>query len=631
MTNDECRVGHSTLDTRHSTFLLIRTTANRQVVVHVSDEAARHGIRPGMMVAQARAMCASIELIEHEPDRDQVALEALARWMLRFTPIVAIGECRVSKDDCRMNGKSGARVQPFSQGERLIFEGVSAHPRQQLRVKPDSHAARSTQHAAIFLDLTGSQYVFGGYQNILGQLALAMKRFGVRANIVAAPTVGAAYALTFDDRWNGKVLPPAISRNATRCASSLASKSEDAQRVALRLLDVEPYLDPLPPFTLRIDDATAAALTHLGITSIRLLRKLPRDQLPARFGPLLLKRLNQALGIEPEPLTPIRPIESIASGVEFDFGVDSLESLWGVIREHLDQIVQRLIRIGHGARVIEFDLLLQNRPAITQTIELSRPSRDPKRLLRLVRITLEQLASDQGSARASPSRPRKSRARDLFGDRFTGVRFRVIQSFRIREDQITLLDCDDLTLEASTADLLERLQLRLKDCVTQAHPIESHLPERAWSISSPTSFSPRRHGGTEKKRGSTNLHELTRIQFKSFVKIREDSWMNSSSVPPYLRGEFLPKARPISLTDPNEIFVIVSPSHDRDGRPIGVTMEGRHHRVNHARGPERIAGEWWAGRNKTRDYFDIELDNARRLWVFRVIENGRWFSHGEFA
>jgi protein ImuB len=75
---------------------------------------------------------------------------------------------------------------------------------------------------------------------------------------------------------------------------------------------------------------------------------------------------------------------------------------------------------------------------------------------------------------------------------------------------------------------------------------------------------------------------------------------------------------------------MVSPSHDRDGRPISFTLDGEHHRVTHSTGPERIAGQWWQGHFKTRDYFAVETETATRLWLFRVQETNRWYVHGKF-
>jgi protein ImuB len=75
---------------------------------------------------------------------------------------------------------------------------------------------------------------------------------------------------------------------------------------------------------------------------------------------------------------------------------------------------------------------------------------------------------------------------------------------------------------------------------------------------------------------------------------------------------------------------MVSPSDDREGRPVMFAHEGQARRVAHFVGPERIAGRWWDGHDKTRDYFDVQDEQGRRFWVFRVTQTGKWYLHGVF-
>ena len=92
-----------------------------------------------------------------------------------------------------------------------------------------------------------------------------------------------------------------------------------------------------------------------------------------------------------------------------------------------------------------------------------------------------------------------------------------------------------------------------------------------------------------------------------------------------------PPVRPIRLYEmPLEIRAMVSPSHDRDGRPISFTLGRQVHRLMHAIGPERIGGQWWERHHKTRDYFVVEDEEGRRFWIFRVMQSSRWYLHGEF-
>jgi hypothetical protein len=90
--------------------------------------------------------------------------------------------------------------------------------------------------------------------------------------------------------------------------------------------------------------------------------------------------------------------------------------------------------------------------------------------------------------------------------------------------------------------------------------------------------------------------------------------------------------RPLKLLlEPGGIGVIVRPSESWEGEPVSFTdEEGIVHRLVHVRGPERITGQWWQGRWKVRDYFDVLDAEGRRYWVFRVAQSGRWFLHGIF-
>ncbi len=96
--------------------------------------------------------------------------------------------------------------------------------------------------------------------------------------------------------------------------------------------------------------------------------------------------------------------------------------------------------------------------------------------------------------------------------------------------------------------------------------------------------------------------------------------------------------RPIRLLDPPQPIdaIALLPDHP----PIAFTWRRVRHRVRHADGPERIAGEWWKRDREwlsVRDYFRVEDDDGRRFWLFRRgngsdMDTGdmRWFMHGIF-
>jgi protein ImuB len=96
--------------------------------------------------------------------------------------------------------------------------------------------------------------------------------------------------------------------------------------------------------------------------------------------------------------------------------------------------------------------------------------------------------------------------------------------------------------------------------------------------------------------------------------------------------------RPIRLFSPPQPVEAMALLPDYP--PVAFTWRRVRHRVRHADGPERIAGEWWKRDREwasVRDYFRVEDQEGRRFWLFRSgngtdAETGdmRWFLHGIF-
>lgn len=63
---------------------------NAIVIVAVDDTAARIGLEPGIPLANARAMCPDLNVIDEDKAADSQTLNAIADWCDRFTPLVAL-------------------------------------------------------------------------------------------------------------------------------------------------------------------------------------------------------------------------------------------------------------------------------------------------------------------------------------------------------------------------------------------------------------------------------------------------------------------------------------------------------------------------------------------------------------
>ncbi len=506
--------------------VLIKTIATRQIVICSSPEAQSRGVAHGMTLAHAHAICPGLTHGDYQPHEDRKALIRLARWMMRFTPIVSLDPAHDPRD------------------EQTI--------------------------PALFLDVTGCERLYGNFVHLMQQLDLSLKRLRLHTTMAIAPTSGAAWAMCLAGKHR-----TIITDNLSRELSTFS------------------------PNTLRIDPDTAEMLHHLGIKTIAQLMQLPRHSLPPRFGPQLLLRLDQALGRIDEPLIPLLHESSIESAIDFEGPIDALETIWNAFAEMLHQVIRQLTLRGTGARRMELQFLRPYAPIITKTILLSRPSRDPRNLFNLIRCAIETLEEHSGT------KTKKGRSRlahiaerdDLTSDGFIGLRLRIPHFEKLSSEQVALLEHEQHASQIELDRLVERLCLRLgDDSVLRPQLLESHIPENAYACVGATNE-------TGAARTSDTEHRTSNIE----------------------------RVRPLRLLEtPLEIQAIVSPSHDRDGRPISFTLDRHVHRLPIAIGPERICGQWWTGHHKTRDYFQVEDESGHRFWIFRVTETSKWYLHGQF-
>jgi protein ImuB len=560
------------------------------VIVALSIEAAAFGIRAGMTLTQARALCAHVGHAEREPRRDDRALEALARWLMRFSPVVALA------------------------GQTMSDVARAARPCLSAKEK---NTGGPPVPQGIFLDITGCGRLFGGIDTLARQVSQALSRLRISVRLAVAPTPGAAWALAEAGK-NGSIV------------------SEEELAAAL---------SPLPPAALRLSEGLVAALHHLGLATIGQVANLPRDVLPARFGSELLLRLDQAFGRIAEPLVPLEHHAPVEAKMEFDGPVSSLEAIHAVTRHLLEEVIAQLTRRGCGARRLDLELSRAYAPPVKKSILLSHPSREGRSLFNLVQCALEDANSNGkkfsprrhgdtealSTPRAALQLIKKNRlllarkpqavngasvspclrgespdcfpSSTLHDDGYTALHLRVPLLQRVSDEQIFLLDQERHAGRLEVDHLVDRLRLRLgEEGVARVKLVESHLPEKAWE----------------------------RVQ-SAKCKVQNEKRETPSSFFTFHFSLFTSLPRPLHLLPtPAELRVMVTPSHAAEGRPAAFVHEHRVHQVTNWSGPERIAGCWWDGHNKTRDYFEVEDPTGRRFWIFRVSQTRKWYLHGEW-
>lgn len=400
---------------------------------------------------------------------------------------------------------------------------------------------------ALLLDVGGCERLFGGFEPLIRQAHDAIRDKRIAAHLTIAPTAAAALAIASCSRVGWQIV--------------------DASQL-------DRTLSPLPVGALRLDPLIVEKLHRVGIDTIGQLRVLPRNALPSRFGPELLHRLDQATGRLPESFVPVKEDETISAMIEFDEPIDSLETVWKIVRELVERVVNDLNRRGSGARRLLLRLHQAYDAPIEQVVSLACASCDPRNLFNLLNCSLESLQAKTG---------------------FRRFDLDVTLAEKLSPQQITLHGQAEHDAQVEWRGLIERLQARLgPDAVLRPRWVESHLPEQACVYQPATADAP--------DNPSLAVQEIKPLS-----------------------------PRPLCLFErPVEIAVMVSPSEDREGHPIAFTYRGKQHRLRFAVGPERIAGPWWNGNHRTRDYFEVEDEIGLRFWLFRVLETWRWYLHGRF-
>src|SRR3954464_2951852 len=120
----------------------------------VNDAAARLGLKPGMTLADARAMYPTIAVVKADPEADRNLLEAIADWCARYTPLVGLAP-------------------------------------------PDG----------LMFDITGCAHLFGGEAALCRDIVRRLAAQGFHARVAVADTVGCAWAVA---RY-AEYLPPSES------------------------------------------------------------------------------------------------------------------------------------------------------------------------------------------------------------------------------------------------------------------------------------------------------------------------------------------------------------------------------------------------------------------------------------
>lgn len=519
---------------------VVQDQNNMQVLASLSAEAEAEGLRPGQPMRDALAMCPGLVTRLANPQTEAAFLRSLRRWAGKYSPWVS-------------------------------------------DVPP----------ASLAVDLTGCAHLFGGEEAVLAEVEADCASLGLTVHAGIADTVGAAWALA---RYAGQPLQMARTgdavdqeAHATRARATkrrnwerggppprLAPPGQRGTRIAAPG-QTRTVLSPLPIAALRLEPDAITSLTRLGLRQVGDLIGIPRAALARRFGKDVMWRLDQALGLEPEPVSPARPALHFAVRLSLPEPIGLQEDILAGIDRLLPRLAERLQQKQWGARRLRLQVFRSDQTMQSIEVGLARPSSNPDRIRPLLAIKLGDI--DVG-----------------FGIDMLRLEAHVTEPMHAHQHRGHLDAAAEasakLTANTDIDDLIGKVGARIGlDFITRLHPADSHIPEKtskplaaAWSEPA-------------------------------------NDWPRPAT------------PRPLVLWRPEPVTAEETPA-----LPVSFRWRRQNLTTAQATGPERIAPEWWLDepdwRSGLRDYWQVTTTSGERLWLYYAhggALSAGWFCHGSFA
>ncbi|MDE0389923.1 MAG: DNA polymerase Y family protein, partial [Rhodospirillales bacterium] len=295
----------------------------------VNREASAKGLRPGMRLADARALLAGLATARADAAADRRGLERLALWCNRFTPW-----CAVDGDGDDDKGGDGG----------------------------------------LLLDITGCAHLFGGEAALMNEIAARLTGLGIENRLGLADTPGAACALArFSPAANGR--PDARIAAPGELRTAIAGLPVEA----LRLAAEDAHL------LRRLGLTTVGAVENLPRASLA--RRFPcRER-----GGAVLARLDRALGRQADPIVPMVPPPACLERLALPEPLIDRAGLDAMLARLMPGLAAALEREGLGARRLALWCYRVDGGVVRRAIATARATRDGDHLLRLFQEMLETI------------------------------------------------------------------------------------------------------------------------------------------------------------------------------------------------------------------------------------------------
>lgn len=431
--------------------------------------------------------------------------------------------------------------------------------------KTNSLIHSGAQEYGIILDTTGTERLYRSEQNLLRKIFSLFETTGFAVTIGVCSTIGAAWALS---RYG-------------HCASARTKQFQVQKHTAYITAPTKQALAeslaPLPVSALRISTDTTSRLAELGLYTIESLKDYSSRELALRFGTQLVSRLDQARGNAEETLHLLHPTEHITTDLEFDPPLQVKKAVEQSLLQAIDTVQDKLVKAGKCSS--KFILTLQginpHKPVLEapfclrKQFTLHSGTDSTAHIASIISPFFEQLSVPEGVTRLTLAAQTVQKARS--------------------EQKGCFASEETTASEAVQSELLNMLVQQLGQANVRVVDLRSsYIPERSYA------FVPL----DQKTRSVQPQHRLLRYP-------------------------------PTIFQVPEKISAI---SLLPDAPPTRITWGSSPFKILQGFGPERITSEWWQQAVKDipeeREYFRVQDETGRWLWLFRNRSSMEWFVHG---
>ncbi len=318
------------------------------------------------------------------------------------------------------------------------------------------------QRQAVWVQVGPSAHLFGGWSGLVGALLADLPAYRVQFGV--APTLG--------------------------CSLLLARADAGLQQPVRETGDIAGAIGGLPLGLLPFEDQALRLLAGAGLRRIGEVLALPADALGRRLGGAAMLALERLLGRAPEAWEAFVPAARYRRRFEFGDPVASSEALLFPLKMMLGEFAAYLRARDCAVREFVLRLRGSGRRARAQPVGLMSPTRDPVRLLRVVREQLERITLADGvlelRLEADRFEPAAVIQDDLFGDsQVLGQRL-----LELRERLAARLGNDAVRQIAVSPD--RRPASAMAEAGPGAVPGSHHPPRPPWLLAQPQRLRPAR-------------------------------------------------------------------------------------------------------------------------------------------